>query len=205
MTFDMAPAAFMGMWATMMVAMMLPSIAPRALAYTHGHMPVAITGAFVAFLAVYFVAWAVTGVPALVAVTALSHVGRAGAWLERAGGAMLVVAGAYQFTRWKQASIRGSRISFRAATSDAARGGPGAAARAGLSHGLSCLRCCWALIAVLLVVGVMNLAWMVAITLICLGETNRRYGAVVTNTVGVALIALGLAVLVYPAFLAELA
>jgi predicted metal-binding membrane protein len=58
---------------------------------------------------------------------------------------------------------------------------------------------------VLLVVGVMNLAWMVAITLICLGETNRRYGAVVTNTVGVALIALGLAVLVYPAFLAELA
>jgi predicted metal-binding membrane protein len=61
------------------------------------------------------------------------------------------------------------------------------------------------LIAVLLVVGVMNLAWMAAITLVCLGETSRRYGAAVTTSVGVALLGLGAAVLLHPPLLSALA
>lgn len=204
MTFDMPPAAFMGMWAAMMVAMMLPSIAPRALAYAHGRMPLATTGSFVAFLAVYFVAWTVTGVPALVGVTALSHVGHTGPWLERTGAAMLVFAGAYQFTRAKNVSLRSFRTPVDP-SSAATRGGAVAASRSGLRHALACVCCCWALIAVLFVVGVMNLAWIAALTVVCLAERSRRYGGVVTKTVGVALIGVGLAVLVHPAFLIALA
>ena len=205
MTFDMAPAAFLGMWATMMVAMMMPSIASPTLAYAQGRRAIAIAGAFVAFLTVYFAVWAVTGVPALIALTALSHAGHASAWLDRVGGVMLVVAGAYQFTGPKRASLRACRISFRTDTGDGAGPAVGAAAEAGVGRGLSCLRCCWALIAVLLVVGVMNLAWMAVITLVCLGETSRRYGTAVATSAGVALLGLGVAVLLHPPLLSALA
>jgi len=204
MTFDMSTAEFLGMWATMMVAMMLPSVAPHALAFVHGRARVAVAGSIAAFVSGYFVVWAVTGAPALVALTALSRVDHPSAWLDRAGGAMLVVAGAYELTRWKQASLRATRVALGAPSASAAQRDAVAATRAGLRQGVCCLGCCWALIAVLFAVGVMNLVWIAALAVICFAEKNWRHGTAVTTMVGVALVGLGLAVLLHPQFLVTL-
>ena len=72
---------------------------------------------------------------------------------------------------------------------------------AGVSHGAYCLGCCWALMAVLVVVGVMNLIWMVALALVFLAEKNWRHGAVLTRVAGTLVAGLGLAVLAHPELL----
>lgn len=77
-------------------------------------------------------------------------------------------------------------------------GGTPAAARAGMSHGLYCLGCCWALMAVLAVVGLMNLAWMAVIAVVFFLEKSWRYGVPLTRVVGTACIVGGLAVIVSP-------
>ena len=79
--------------------------------------------------------------------------------------------------------------------------GPASAVRAGASHGFYCLGCCWALMAVLAVLGLMNIAWMAVIAAIFFIEKNVRRGELLPRIVGVACIAGGLAVLVWPALL----
>ena len=86
MPLSMGTAAFMGMWAAMIGAMMLPSIAPLVLGHPRARDPLAETSSRVAFLAGYLVLWVLVGVPALLALTGLSHLSHPGAWLDRAGG-----------------------------------------------------------------------------------------------------------------------
>jgi predicted metal-binding membrane protein len=118
--------------------------------------------------------------------------------VERACGVVLVVAGAYQFTPWKQACLRACRTPLTfLSTHDFGRGLPGTL-RAGVSHGAYCLGCCWALMAVLFAVGLMNLVWMAGIAVVFLAEKNWRYGAALTKVVGVATAVLGLVILVSP-------
>jgi predicted metal-binding membrane protein len=83
-------------------------------------------------------------------------------------------------------------------------GGPVAAFKGGASHGLYCLGCCWALMAVLVIVGLMNLAWMAVIAVVFLVEKNLPYGPAVSRVVGGAIVALGLAVAVFPGLLSWL-
>lgn len=73
--------------------------------------------------------------------------------------------------------------------------------RVGVSHGVYYPGCCWALIAVLFVVGLMNLAWMAAIAIVFLAERNWRRGVGLTYVVGAAVSLFGIAVLVQPALL----
>jgi len=80
-------------------------------------------------------------------------------------------------------------------------GGSRSAFKAGLSHGAYCLGCCWALMAVLVVVGLMNLVWMAGIALIFLAEKNWKHAVGLTKLIGTALIALGIAVIVSPGIL----
>jgi predicted metal-binding membrane protein len=77
-------------------------------------------------------------------------------------------------------------------------GGARAAFQAGVSHGLYCLGCCWALMAVLVIVGLMNLAWMAVIAVVFLLEKNWRHGVAVSKVAGLAVLALGIAVAVFP-------
>jgi predicted metal-binding membrane protein len=77
-------------------------------------------------------------------------------------------------------------------------GGAPAAARAGMSHGAFCLGCCWALMAVLAVLGLMNLAWMAVFAIVFFLEKNWRQGVVLSRAVGAACIVIGGAVLVRP-------
>jgi predicted metal-binding membrane protein len=124
--------------------------------------------------------------------------------VARVCGGVLVVAGAYQFTRWKQVCLRACRTPLTfLSTHDFGRGLRGTA-RAGASHGAYCLGCCWALMAVLFAVGLMNLAWMAVIAIVFLAEKNWKHGVVLTQIVGSALIVLGGVIVAHPALLGSL-
>lgn len=206
MPFDMSAPVFLGMWITMMVAMMFPTIAPIVLLHRmvmrrrgRGIAPT------VAFGWGYLAVWAAAGLLPLAALVGFRHVSHGSVWIDRVGGAVLVLAGAYQFTRWKDTCLRACRTPLTfLATHDFGRGSVGAF-RAGTSHGLYCLGCCWALMAVLFVVGLMNLAWMAAIAVVFLAEKNWRHGVGLTKLVGTVVVAFGLAVLSHPSLLASAA
>jgi predicted metal-binding membrane protein len=198
----MSAPVFMLMWLTMMVAMMFPTIAPMVLAHRlvvvhrgDGALP------SVAFVLGYLVIWTVIGLVPLaffLGFRELTDEQPVTAWLPRVAGLVLVVAGLYQFSPWKRACLRACRtpLSF-IMTHNFGSGAPGAF-KAGLSHGAYCLGCCWALMTVLVVVGLMNLVWMAALALVFLAEKNWRYGPQMNWVVGTAIALLGCAVLVSP-------
>jgi predicted metal-binding membrane protein len=206
MPFDMSAAVFMSMWTTMMVAMMFPTVAPIVLLHRmvvrrrgEGVLPT------LAFGGGYLVVWIVTGLVPLAALIGFRHLADASTWIDRTGGAVLLLAGGYQFTRWKETCLRACRspLTFLS-THDFGRG-PTGAFRAGGSHGLYCLGCCWALMAVLFVVGLMNLAWMAGIAVVFLAEKNWKYGVTLTKFVGTAVIGFGVAVFAHPDLLGSVA
>ena len=206
MPFDMGAPVFLAMWTTMMVAMMFPTVAPivllhRMVVRRRGEG----IGPTVAFGSGYLVVWAAVGLVPLVVLLGFRHVVHESMWIDRMGGAVLVLAGSYQFTHWKEACLKACRtpLTFMM-THDFGAGALGAL-RVGASHGLYCLGCCWALMAVLFVVGLMNLVWMAAIAVVFLAEKNWRRGVGLTKVVGIALIAFGIAVLVNPALLGWIA
>jgi predicted metal-binding membrane protein len=198
----MTAPIFMAMWLTMMVAMMFPTIAPMVLAHRlvvrHRGEGVRPT---VAFMLGYLAVWTAVGVVPLVAFLAfrgLPDTAFVREWLPRLSGLVLLVAGIYQFTPWKGACLRACRTPLGfIMTHDFGSGSPGAF-KAGLSHGAYCLGCCWALMAVLVVVGLMNLIWMVAIALVFLAEKNWSHGVALNRVAGTAVALLGCAVLVDP-------
>lgn len=198
----MTAPVFMLMWLTMMVAMMFPTIVPMVLA----HRLVAVhrsDGAWptIAFVLGYLVVWTAVGLVPLAAFLGFRDLNEEqpfAMWLPRVAGLVLIGAGAYQFTPWKRACLRACRtpLSFMM-THNFGSGAPGALT-AGLSHGSYCLGCCWALMTVLVVVGLMNLVWMAALALVFLVEKTWRHGARVNVLVGSAIALLGCAVLLYP-------
>jgi predicted metal-binding membrane protein len=109
-------------------------------------------------------------------------------------GAILVAAGVYQLTPWKGACLQHCRSPLGFLMSNWRDGNLGAL-RMGFAHGAYCLGCCWALMCVLFVVGVMNLLWVAALTVFVLFEKVGPAGVIVSRTAGVAMIVLGLAVL----------
>jgi len=126
-------------------------------------------------------------------------------WLARAGAAVIIVAGIYQFTPLKDACLRACRSPLGFIMTHNFGGGPAAAMRAGMSHGLYCLGCCWALMAVLAVLGLMNIAWMAVIAAVFFVEKNVRRGELLPRVVGVACIVAGLAIAAWPVYLAPAA
>lgn len=204
-TFDMAAPVFMAMWVTMMVAMMFPTIAPIVLLHRLVmRRAKAGTAPTVAFVAGYLCVWAVVGLVPLAVLIATRHVTADASWIYRVAGVVLVSAGLYQFTQWKQACLRTCRspLTFLA-THDFGVGLSGTL-RAGASHGAYCLGCCWALMAVLFSVGLMNLGWMAALSVVFLAEKNWARAPTLVKVIGAACIALGIAVLVHPALLSSL-
>ena len=205
MPFDTGVVVFLAMWTTMMVAMMFPTIAPIVLLHrlvmrrqARGLLPTA------TFAMGYLVIWSIAGVVPLAVLLGFRRISHGSTWIELAAGGVLVIAGGYQFTRWKQTCLRACRTPLTFLSTHDFGTGLHGTFRAGMSHGLYCLGCCWALMSVLLVVGLMNLTWMAGIALIFLLEKNSRHGIGLTKVVGTAVIVLGIAVLVHPSFLQSL-
>jgi len=202
MPFDMGVGVFLAMWLTMMVAMMFPTIAPIVLLH---RMVLRRRGAgmvpTVAFGSGYLLVWTVVGLVPLAVLVGFRHASSGSEWVLRAGGIVLVLAGLYQFTRWKETCLRACRTPLTfLMTHDFGTGSIGAG-RLGISHGLYCLGCCWALMTVLFVVGLMNLSWMAAIAVVFLAEKNWRHGVGLTKFVGVGLVVFGIVVLAHPVLL----
>jgi predicted metal-binding membrane protein len=196
----MGAGLFLLTWIVMMVAMMFPSVAPMVLAFSsvtrargEGTTPTA------AFVLGYLMVWAAAGLVPLAVLQVINQVWMAPpSWLLRLGGAAIIVAGVYQFTPLKNVCLRACRTPLGfILTHDFGRGLP-SAVRAGASHGAYCLGCCWALMVVLAVIGLMNIAWMAGIAAIFFVEKNVRRGEWLPRFVGVACIIGGLAVAVWP-------
>ncbi|GAA3683983.1 DUF2182 domain-containing protein [Nocardioides ginsengisoli] len=206
MSFDMSIGVFLGMWTAMMVAMMLPTVGPivllhRMVTRRRGEGPLASVGLVAGYLAV----WVAAGVVPYAFLAAVRDVPRDDGWLVPFGGAVLIVAGGYQFTAWKDACQRACRTPLSFVMTHDFGTGPLQAARVGVTHGLYCVGCCWALMAVLVVVGLTNLAWMAGIALIFLAEKHWRHAVALSRVAGTALIALGVAILIEPSLLGSIA
>lgn len=193
----MGAGLFVLTWLVMMIAMMFPSVAPMTLAFasiTHsrgqGYLPTA------AFVAGYIAVWTVAGLIPLGFLQAIDALWMTPpSWLSRAAGLVIIAAGFYQFTPLKDVCLRACRspLGFLM-THDYGRG-LSAAVQAGAGHGVYCLGCCWALMTVLAVLGLMNLAWMAVISALFFIEKNVRFGDLLPKAVGVACVTAGLAVL----------
>jgi predicted metal-binding membrane protein len=187
-------AALALMWWLMMLAMMLPSAAPAVLLYArvrhmgNGHADIAATWVF---LAGYVVVWLAFSIVTAFAQTLLT--GPSMALDNRvAEGAVLMCAGLYQLSPLKAACVKQCRspADFISRYWQPRWDG---AVRLGMRHGLYCLGCCWMLMALLFVGGVMNLIWVVGLTLIVAIEKLARRGQLIGRATGVALAAWGVA------------
>jgi predicted metal-binding membrane protein len=171
----LAPA--FAMWSVMMVAMMLPSAAPMIL--LHARIDRAATSGrrlahSLIFACAYLLVW--TGFSALAAlaqallidVGLLSGISLAVGDRALAAG-MLVVAALYQLSPAKAACLNQCRSPIHFVMQYWSPGLAGAL-RLGLVHGLACVGCCWGLMLLLFVAGVMNLAWVAAVAAIVLAE-----------------------------------
>jgi predicted metal-binding membrane protein len=114
-------------------------------------------------------------------------------------GLLLIAVGLYQLTPLKNACLRHCQAP---AAFIAAHWRPGVvgAWRMGLSHGVYCVGCCAALMLLLFVGGVMNLVWIVALTLIVAVEKFAPFGALTAKVVAAALVAAGGALLLFEGF-----
>ena len=190
------------MWAVMMVGMMAVSAAPMILLFAAaktGRGQKGVSPDVLAFGLGYFVVW-----------TGFSAVATLGQWIlhqasllspamaasnSRLGGIILVAAGAYQLTPWKDVCLMHCRGPLGFLMTHWRDGSLGSF-QMGLHHGLHCLGCCWALMALLFVVGVMNLVWVAALAIFVLLEKFGPGGRLVARVSGVVMVAVGIYVAV---------
>jgi predicted metal-binding membrane protein len=176
-SFSMAISMFL-MWWLMMIAMMTPSAAPtlllfhnlkrigserkRALSYTYF------------FLSGYLIVWAIFSLIACILHkffdnSSITDIGMMQIRSIQFSGTLLIAAGIYQFTPLKNACLEKCRTPIDFLSSNNRKGAKGSFIM-GAHHGLFCLGCCWALMALLFVGGVMNLFWITGLALYVLIE-----------------------------------
>lgn len=190
------------MWAVMMVAMMLPSVAPLILMFARANRQKGadrVVGPAGILLAGYLLAWMGYSVPAAMLQWRL----HAEALLSPAmassspvlGGFLLLAAGAFQLTPLKGACLVRCRSPLAFLMSDWRPGRWGALVM-GLKHGAYCVGCCWLLMILMFVAGAMNLLWMAALAVFVLAEKIAPRGDRIARLAGAALIAAGAVLLI---------
>ncbi len=193
-------AVMLTMWVVMMMAMMLPSATPMILLYAaiaRGHRAKGQPGGPVAvFVSAYGVVWAVFSVAATALQFALERLAVLSPMMELSStavaGALLIAAGVYQWTPWKQACLRHCRSPLEFVLTQW-RAGTWGAFEMGVRHGAYCLGCCWMLMLLLFVGGVMSLGWIAGLALLVLLEKLAPLGGWSSRSVGVLLVVWGLA------------
>lgn len=200
---------YLGMWTAMMAAMMLPAAAPMILMFgTVYRTKRERGGAFVptwVFVAGYLAVWAGVGAVAWAAGDFGEGLARAYPALRdlgpRVAAVAMIAAGLYQLTPLKERCLAHCRspLSF---VMQHWRPGAGGAWRMGVDHGVYCVGCCWALFALLVLVGLASLPWMGLITLIVCAEKLLPHGRPVTLGVAGLLVAFGLLTLAHPGLVA---
>jgi predicted metal-binding membrane protein len=195
------------MWMAMMTAMMLPSALPMLLFYDsiarkRGAKTTAV-GPTSLFGLGYLVVWLGFSIGAVVLQFGFDKASLLSPMMKTTSGALagavLIGAGLYQWTPLKQACLRQCRSPLDFVMTQW-RNGAGGAFAMGLRHGAFCLGCCWTLMLLLFVGGVMNFVWIAGIALFVLVEKLAPAGHWIGKAAGVLLIAWGGAVLASLAF-----
>ncbi|HLF99686.1 MAG TPA: DUF2182 domain-containing protein [Acidimicrobiia bacterium] len=197
---------FLAMWVAMMVAMMFPAAAPMVVMY--GRMRQSDPLSVALFTGSYIVLWFVFGLVAYVVSAGVETAASRSEWVAmnwgRAGGGLLVMAGVYQLTPLKDICLRHCRTPLSFVMTRWSDGRVGAL-RMGLSHGVYCVGCCWLLFLILIPLGVMNVAAMVAVAALVFAEKVVPAGRVVGIVAAAAMVGFGLAVIVEPSLLPTVA
>lgn len=187
-------AAVFVMWAVMMAAMMLPSALPMIVSFVRLSERSAEPARSRVFVGAYLLVWAGFSVVA----TALQWMLQAVDWVDPMivstspllSGALLAIAGVYQFTPLKKMCLNACRTPVGFLMGEW-RSGIAGAFRMGLRHGLFCAGCCWAVMALLFVGGVMNLPWIAALSIVVAVEKLAPRGERIAMVLGVLLITAG--------------
>ena len=194
------------MWWIMMLGMMIPSSLPAILLYARvqrRYLPAATALRLSAlFIGGYLAAWGAFSVAA----TSLQWALAAGGVLSpvtmqigtAAGAGLFAIAGLYQLTSLKHACLRHCRSPAEFLTTHRRPGGVGAFVT-GAHHGLYCVGCCWLLMALLFVGGVMNMLWVATLAVLVLLEKLLSGGIWLARGSGVAMLAIAVAMLVWNA------
>ncbi len=192
---------FLGIWVTMMAAMMLPSVSPMVLAYARVGRARPTSAPTAVFVGGYFAAWTAYGLFAYGVFRLVDAVDMGALAWDRAGpyvaGGAILAAGLYQLTPIKDVCLRHCRtpVHFLA---HGWRDGAVGAFRMGFTHGLYCVGCCWGLMIVLFSLGVMSLVWMAAIAGVIFAEKVFPFGERLTRVTAVAFVALGIWIAFWP-------
>ncbi len=189
------------MWAVMMVAMMLPSGSPMVLTYARIARQRSDTPAYATwmFAAAYLVIWTAFSAAATAGQLALED-----ASLLRGpsrttpivGALLLMLAGVYQLTPLKNACLAQCRSPLGFFMTEWRSGATGAFVM-GIKHGAYCVGCCWMLMGLLFVFGVMNLLWVAALSGLVLLEKLAPFGRAIARTSGVLMVAGAIALAAY--------
>ena len=188
------------MWVVMMAAMMLPSAVPMVLTYDRldRASPGGRSGSAAAFVCGYIIVWsgfAIAAIGLQWALHSMALVDPMGEVMQSGlAGLLLIAAGAFQFSRVKRRSLGACRTPVGFLTTSWRDGGSGGL-RMGMHHGALCLRCCWALMILLFVLGVMNLVWVGFLAVFVLAEKVAKRGEAISTIGGVVMVIWGVEVL----------
>lgn len=190
------------MWWVMMAAMMLPSVAPTVLLYValrrNGMETQGAPSLSTFFLLGYLIIWAGFSIAA----TFLQWLGESLGFISASnmaltntvfGGLIFVAAGLFQFTPLKTACLNHCRSPVQFLTQRHRSGALGALSM-GLEHGMFCLGCCWFLMALLFVGGIMNLYWIVGIAAFIAVERLSPRGDLVSKIASIVVLIWGITV-----------
>ena len=189
------------MWAIMMVGMMAPSAAPMILIYARVARQSALVGKPLAtagwFGCGYILSWIAFSLVATIAQGILERTAlltpMMAAASNRVGGSVLIVAGIYQFTALKNDCLSHCQSPVAFIQSHGGfKKGTWPPIQLGMQHGFYCIGCCWALMALLFVLGVMNVLWIAAIAVHILLEKILPEGNAIARVAGVGLTIAGL-------------
>jgi predicted metal-binding membrane protein len=200
---EVAVPLFLLAWQVMVVAMMLPSSLPlvRLFAVASARQPHA-RAAMGGFLSGYALVWSAFGALALALDLGVHAAVAASPWLHAhewvLGGSILMLAGAFQFTKLKDACLDRCRHPAAFMLRFYERGTTGGL-RLGARHGAYCVGCCWALMLVMFAAGVASLVWMALVTAVMVHEKTRPLGARAVPVTGLALLAAGATALLHSA------
>ena len=198
-TMGMSFVEFMGMWSLMMTAMMLPAVAPVASLYLRTIGSTNRAGRLGLFVAGYLVVWAAAGVPAFLALRIIDdQVADQPGTMRIVGVVVLAAAGIYQLTPLKAVCLRHCRSPLAQLLHYGNVKGPAKDLKVALHHSAYCIGCCWALMALFFVFGVMNVWVMLGLAVIVFSEKLLRQGETVGRLAGATFIVLAMLVAASP-------
>lgn len=197
-TMGLSAIGFLGMWSLMMTAMMLPAVAPvaslylRTIAADRGRR-------LTMFVGGYLIVWAVAGVPAYLSLRIVDNlVGESPATMRTIAVVVLGAAGLYQLTPLKAVCLRHCRSPLGQLLHYGNIKGRGRDLKVALHHAGYCLGCCWALMALFVAFGVMNVWAMLGLAVIVFSEKVTRRGEIVGRAAGAVFLVVALLVAISP-------